>query len=210
MKKRRKKKRKLLFSIVPLSITVLLFLGITMAVGTIADEFIAAVSYDDVEDIVSEEDWEDVENYPATYVGVDDTDTAFSRSILVEVMKWSNGNNPFYDGYHGLCELWCADTYRKAGHVYKGACCAHNHMLKQAKKDGAIPKGALIFSGQKPDGSYYENGHRVQAFCPICKNWAGHVGIYIGGGKVVGSQVPYIYTIDSWISIFGYGGWSLQ
>lgn len=146
----------------------------------------------------------------ASYVGVDDTDTAFSKDILSVTRRWSNSYNPYYNGYHGLCELWCADVYRKAGHSYAGSCCAANHARKYAKKSGKIPKGALVFSGMRPNGSLYENGHRPSAYCGHSSEYAGHVAIYIGNGLIAGSQTPYIMSVDAWIELFGYGGWSMR
>lgn len=144
----------------------------------------------------------------ATYVGVDDTDTAFSKAVLRNALRYSNKNNPYFSGYAGLCELWVSDIYKGASLSYNGACCAHTHGKLYAKKSGKIPKGAAVFSGIKPDGKLYENGRRQSAYCYVCKNYAGHVGIYIGNGFISGSQVPFLYTVDSWIATFGYGGWS--
>lgn len=56
----------------------------------------------------------------ATYVGVDDTETALSRAVIPQTRKWSNSRNPYYNGYAGYCELWCADTYRAVGRTYSG------------------------------------------------------------------------------------------
>ena len=67
----------------------------------------------------------------------------------------------------------------------------------------------VIFSGVIPGtGKVYENDHRSGAFCASCGHYAGHVAIYVGDGYVAGSQVPYLQSIDVWISIYGYGGWS--
>lgn len=146
----------------------------------------------------------------ATYVGVDDTDTEHSKKVLAQTGKWSNSRNPFYMGYGGLCELWCNDIYRAAGLPYSGACCAYIHGARQANRDGEIPKGALVFSGMKRDGTMYENGHRKSAYCDVCNHWAGHVAIYVGNGLIAGSQSPYLMSVDTWIDMFGYGGWSLK
>lgn len=144
----------------------------------------------------------------ATYVGVDDTDTEFSRKILSQTAKWSNSNNPYYNGYGGHCEAWTNYIYTSAGVPYRGSCCAFTHCKNTANKTGAIPKGALVFSGRKPDGTIYQNNHRATAFCDDCGNWAGHIGIYIGNGIIVGSQIPYAESVDTWIDFFGYGGWA--
>lgn len=143
----------------------------------------------------------------ATYVGVDDTDTEFSRKILAQTSKYSNSYNPYYHGYTNLCQKFCGDMYRKAGVPYQGTCCAFRHSTI-AQKAGKIPKGALVFSGRKPDGSFYENNHAPGTYCGFCNSWAGHIGIYVGNGIIVGSQIPYAMSVDAWIEMCGYGGWS--
>lgn len=143
----------------------------------------------------------------ATYVGVDDTDTEFSRKILAQTSKYSNSYNPYYHGYTNLCQKFCGDMYRKAGVPYQGTCCAFRHSTI-AQKSGKIPKGALVFSGRKPDGSFYENNHAPGTYCGFCNSWAGHIGIYVGNGIIVGSQIPYAMSVDAWIELCGYGGWS--
>lgn len=147
----------------------------------------------------------------ATYVGVDDTDTELSRKVLASVNRWSTGLPPFYDGYAGKCESWVYDVYTAAGLPSSGTCCAYHHGDLVAHKDGAIPKGALIFSGVVPStGQLYENNHRESAFCDVCKHYAGHVAIYIGNGMIAGAQVPYLQSVDTWIQVYGYGGWGLS
>ena len=143
----------------------------------------------------------------ATYVGVDDTDTEFSKKILAQTSKYSNSYNPYYHGYTNLCQKFCGDMYRKAGVPYQGTCCAFRHSTI-AQKSGKIPKGALVFSGRKPDGSFYENNHVPGTYCGFCNSWAGHIGIYVGNGIIVGSQIPYAMSVDAWIEMCGYGGWS--
>ena len=147
--------------------------------------------------------------FKATYVGVDDTDTDFSGCVIPETRRWSNQHGAFENGYAGYCELWCKVVYTYAGLPYEGFCCAYSHGAAMANRDGPIPKGALIFSGVIPGtGKVYENDHRSGAFCASCGHYAGHVAIYVGDGYVAGSQVPYLQSIDVWISIYGYGGWS--
>lgn len=143
----------------------------------------------------------------ATYVGVDDTETDFSRKVAAGIA--ASKPDPFYSGYAGLCELWVYDVYAAAGLPCNGTCCAYNHGVLSAQKEGLIPKGALIFSGIIPaTGKLYENNHRAGAFCNTCGHYAGHVGIYVGNGYVAGSQVPYLQSVDAWISVYGYGGWA--
>lgn len=146
----------------------------------------------------------------ATYVGVDDTDTPHSRAVLAQLRPYSNLRNPYYNGYRNLCEGWCNDIYRRAGLPYDGACCAYTHSVRNATKTGKIPKGAIVYSGYKRDGTFYENGHATGCKCTVCGNWAGHVGIYAGDGIIVGSQIPYAMSVDAWIDLCGYGGWSLR
>ncbi|MDY6037487.1 MAG: hypothetical protein SPI74_00585 [Eubacterium sp.] len=148
-----------------------------------------------------------LEKGKATYVGVDDTDTEFSKKILAQTSKYSNSYNPYYYGYTNLCQKFCGDMYRKAGVPYQGTCCAFRHSTT-AKKTGKIPKGALVYSGRKPDGSFYENNHVPGTYCTVCNSWAGHIGIYVGNGIIVGSQIPYAMSVDAWIEMCGYGGYS--
>lgn len=110
-------------------------------------------------------------------------------------------NNPYYNGWHGLCEGWVCDVYRKAGLHYNGSCCANRSKLKYAGSSAGktIPVGAAIYSG---------SSYKSSCICECGLN-AGHVAIYIGGNKVAGSQSPYIMTLQNWTNIFGYGGWYL-
>ena len=147
----------------------------------------------------------------ATYVGVDDSDTELSRRVLAETGRWSDSNNPYdTEKYCGKCELWVHDIYTAAGIDIGGYCCARGHADMAAKREGKIPKGAIVFSGVRPDGSIYENGHREGLFCDACGNWPGHVAIYVGGGMIAGSQAQYYMSVDAWIDLFGYGGWSFE
>lgn len=147
----------------------------------------------------------------ATYVGVDDRDTDISRKVLAVTSRWSNDSPPYYNGYGGLCELWVYDVYTSAGLPCNGTCCAYHHSELSAHKEGKIPKGAIIFSGIIPStGQLYENDHRESAYCHDCQHYAGHVAIYVGNGVVAGSQCPYLMDLDTWIDVFGYGGWGYQ
>ena len=194
---------------------ILAFLGIVIIASAASNALNSAASIVsmpefDIDLGISASEHGQMPKVQAIYVGVDDTDTPLSRNVTNVTKRWSNGNNPFYNGYRGLCELFCADVYKSAGYSYSGACCAYRHSINHAQKAGKIPKGALIFSGMKPDGTMYENGHRQSAYCDVCNSWAGHVAIYIGNGLVAGSQIPYIESINTWIETFGYGGWSIQ
>lgn len=208
-----KKSIKILFSF---SIaTMLLFFSFFVVISSIIaesfEEKAMAISLEK-EDETSEDSTSIYdENFgKATYAGVDDTDTPFSRNILKRLSRYSNSYSPYTNGYRGYCEKFCQDIYRGSGHKYNGSCCAYTHGKNYAKTEGKIPKGAVIFSGRKPDGTYYQNGGRRSAFCRTCNNFAGHVAIYIGNGKVAGSQVPYIMSLDHFITVYGYGGYSLE
>ena len=156
----------------------------------------------------SDGDGDDTDAGYGVYSGTDDTDTDFSRRVLRQTARWSNSHNPCDYGYGGRCEAWVYDIYAAAGIPCSGWCCAYRHAMMTATTEGEIPKGALIFSGRLSDGTLYENNYRASAWCDICQHYAGHVAIYIGGGKVVGAQYPYIQSINAWISVYGYGGWS--
>ena len=143
----------------------------------------------------------------ATYVGVDDKDTDLSNRVLPVVSRYSD---PYNNGFGGYCENWVAAVYREAGLPYPGYCCPYEHGVQTANKNGKIPKGAIVFSGMRRNGTMYENDHREDAFCHSCGHWAGHIAIYIGGGRIAGSQSPYVMAVDTWIDIYGYGGWSTK
>ena len=151
---------------------------------------------------------DDTDEGYGVYSGVDDTDTDFSRKVLRQTEQWSNNHNPCDYGYGGQCESWVYDVYQAAGIPHSGYCCAYRHCMMTATTEGAIPKGALIFSGRLADGTLYENNHRASAWCDVCQHYAGHVAIYIGGGKVAGAQYPYIQSLNAWMAVYGYGGWS--
>lgn len=204
-----KRKRIILFIVIPaLLVGIFLISVVTSAATELNNTLVAAKINKDGQMEEKIENHDHKNNVQAKYVGVDDTSTALSDRVLKALSGYSDSHNPFYNGYAGLCELFCADIYRKAGYTYAGACCAYRHSINYATKEGKIPKGALIFSGIKPDGTLYENDHRASAYCDVCNSYAGHVAIYIGNGKVAGSQVPFIWDIDTWIEVFGYGGWS--
>lgn len=190
----------------PIFIGVICFIVIAGGLNSQISKQVSALSALD-NDKESNSQNENLGKGKATYVGVDDTDTDFSRKILAQTSKYSNSYNPYYHGYTNLCQKFCGDIYRKAGVPYQGTCCAYKHSTI-AQKSGKIPKGALVFSGRKPDGSFYENNHVPGTYCTVSNSWAGHIGIYVGNGIIVGSQIPYAMSVDAWIEMCGYGGWS--
>ena len=122
--------------------------------------------------------------------------TAHHKEELVNLRFLALSNH----GYRNLCEGWVCDTYRKAGLHYSASCCASHARERFAIKTGKIPIGAVIYSSKG-----YKSGVRCS-----CGRDAGHVAIYIGDGKVAGSQTPYIMDINDWIALCGYGGYSFN
>ena len=90
----------------------------------------------------------------ATYVGVDDRDTDFSRKVLAQTSVFSNARNPYYNGYRNLCEGFCSAMYAKAGLPYRGSCCAYRHSVRTANRFGKIPKGEMSFWGPHHRGKW--------------------------------------------------------
>lgn len=127
--------------------------------------------------------------------------------LLVDAEKikdaaYSYGDNP-YSQYPGGCEALVNDIYTKAGYAYRGSCCAHHsreNLAIPGSENGSIydiPDGAVIYSGDS-----YHSG----VTCSCGRN-AGHVAVYVGDGKVYGSQTPGTMTIEDWTNRFGYGGY---
>ena len=102
----------------------------------------------------------------------------------------------------GMCQAWVAEVYSQAGQSWISAPCASeaaNQWLVSKDKNN-IPLGATVYGHAyiRPNGSQAMcNGHE-----------AGHVGIYIGNGKVASNVGGIrIETLDSWIASFGWKGW---
>lgn len=102
----------------------------------------------------------------------------------------------------GMCQAWVAEVYSQAGQSWVSAPCASeaaNQWLVSKDKNN-IPLGATVYGHAyiRPNGSQAMcNGHE-----------AGHVGIYIGNGKVASNVGGIrIETLDSWIASFGWKGW---
>ena len=112
--------------------------------------------------------------------------------------------DPYRNGWAHKCLGWCANVYNGAGIALcakgTGACCASAHREAYAIKKGNIPPGALIYNSP----SVYKSG----VTCGSCGRNAGHIAIYLGNGKIAGSQPPYIITLEQWNKTYGYGGWS--
>ena len=131
------------------------------------------------------------------YIGAAKKSSSAQAAIVTAALS---SPDPFNHGYRNLCEGWVCDTYRKAGLHYSASCCASHARERFAIKTGKIPIGAVIYSSKG-----YKSGVRCS-----CGRDAGHVAIYIGDGKVAGSQTPYIMDINDWIALCGYGGYSFN
>ena len=113
--------------------------------------------------------------------------------------RWPESKAPWDNGYEGLCETWVCDVYASAGLPISGSCCASASRDEHAVWSEDIPVGAMIYSGPE-----YLSGFP----CEDCGKDPGHVAIYIGDGKVAGSQPKYILTLDEFREYYGFGGWS--
>lgn len=101
--------------------------------------------------------------------------------------------------HQGWCQKWVATTYQKAlGGPYVSSCCASNaRKLWAVSKDKAIPVGATVYGAHSWSGT----------ICGCGKD-AGHVGIYVGNGKIANLGAGYSLTdFSRWVKTYGYGGW---
>lgn len=99
----------------------------------------------------------------------------------------------------GMCQAWVANVYVKAGQSPRAsrACAteAANAWLISGSRSN-IPIGAAVY------GSHSFGGVK-------CGNHdAGHVGIYVGNGKIVSNEGSItIKSIDAWTGTYGWRGW---
>lgn len=96
------------------------------------------------------------------------------------------------------CQAWIAAVYNKAGQSWISSCCAgsagEQWIVSQSRDN--IPLGACVYGKSNP-----------YVGCD-CGRDAGHVGIYIGDGKVASNVGGIrIESLDSWIAGFGWRGW---
>lgn len=132
------------------------------------------------------------------FVGAESNANSTQKRIAQVAASYGD---PYHNGWGKLCEAWVADAYRKAGLKYTGSCCAAKARQQFATGTGKVPVGAVIYSG---------DSYKSSVTCSVCGRNAGHVAIYIGNGQVAGSQVPYIMSINQWVSTFGYGGYGFN
>lgn len=97
----------------------------------------------------------------------------------------------------GYCQKWVADVYAKAGQSRVSKACATeaaNAWIVSTDKNN-IPLGACVYG--KAVGNARCGNHE-----------AGHVGIYIGDGKVAHNVGGIkIESLDSWANTFKWKGW---
>lgn len=110
--------------------------------------------------------------------------------------------NNLYGYKLGNCQGWVRKIYEAAGICNESSCCATSAGLKWvvSKSKTGIPVGATVYVSKSAVGTKD----------PVCGREAGHVGIYIGDGKVAsnrGGSAPYIETLESFAKNYGKGGW---
>lgn len=116
------------------------------------------------------------------------------------VQSATSYSDPFRNGYRYLCEKWVGDVYEKSGLSYQRSHCASFARERFATKKGDIPVGAIVYSSES-----YRAGVRC-----FCGRDAGHVGIYIGNGRVLSSQPNFNVSLEEFINNVGYGGYSFN
>lgn len=104
----------------------------------------------------------------------------------------------------GYCEMWVERVYNTVlGRSIPLQCCAHHGgQAANATQSVAIVPGAAVFSYKSSGG----------VMCSGCGQDAGHVGIYIGDGKIAsctggGTNGVSIHTIEEWQQSWLYSGW---
>lgn len=99
----------------------------------------------------------------------------------------------------GLCQQWVARVYQQAGqNPYQSRACATeaaNAFLVSGSKVN-IPIGATVY-GTHSYGNVRCGNHD-----------AGHVGIYVGNGKIVSNEGRItVKSMEQWIATYGWRGW---
>lgn len=99
----------------------------------------------------------------------------------------------------GMCQAWVANVYQAAG-----------QNPRQSKPCATEAGNAFIWSGSKnniPVGAtVYGHSYNYNTKCG--NHDAGHVGIYVGNGKVVSRENKVqVKTLTQWIENYGWRGW---
>ena len=105
----------------------------------------------------------------------------------------------------GLCEMWVEKCYETAlGRDIDNQCCAHSAALAaknvSSTEDNIVP-GAAVFS--------YRSSNPDITNCSTCGRNPGHVGIYVGDGKIAscGNNGILICTIEEWKKSWDFSCW---
>lgn len=123
-----------------------------------------------------------------------DKPSKLGTQIVKNTKKYAD---PF-STHHNMCLGLVCEIYSNTGisdNMYVS--CASEAREKYATKKGNIPLGAAVFSSPS---------YRVNSQCS-CGRDCGHVGIYVGNGKIFSNVRPKLYTLDMWSKVFGYGGY---
>lgn len=111
-------------------------------------------------------------------------DAAGANQLQQKIVQVASQKDNFGKA-QGYCLGWVCEVYRRAGAPYSGSCCARcsGNKYSVSKDFSAVPIGACIYGYSDYDlGVYY-----------------GHVGIYVGNGKVAHLENRVIIeSLDSW------------
>lgn len=134
-------------------------------------------------------------------------DSALSQELRQKVIDQAKSLENLGVG-GGYCEMWVESVYRKAlnrnDSQIPRQCCAHKAgrvSIVSTSETDIIP-GAAVFS--------YKSSSKTS--CKTSGEDAGHVGIYIGDGKIAsctgrGNTGIVIHTIDEWKQSWQFSGW---
>lgn len=135
------------------------------------------------------------------------------------VARAKSGGSQGVSGSH--CLEWVQQVYVNSGikKTWTGICCAGHARVAVAKKKpanaAAIPVGAAVFSDPKVYrnkgslGSTTGDTGQGSTFTDGKYQLYGHVGIYIGNGKVASwyNGAVHYDSWDGWVSYYGNGGY---
>ena len=103
----------------------------------------------------------------------------------------------------GWCQAWVCRTYGRAGESADSRACAYEAMRawRVSTGRGGIPVGATVYSTSRSGSHGWSGGIYYEDF--------GHVGIYIGGGRVASLMYGsvMIEPVEVWTDSAGYFGW---
>lgn len=124
----------------------------------------------------------------------DGTASFGQRKIAEYAMSLSN-----FGCGQGWCQKWVATVYQKAGqNPFQTRACAteaaNSFLVSGSRKN--IPIGATVY-GSHSYGGVMCGSHD-----------AGHVGIYVGNGRIVSNEGAItVKTVEQWTATYGWRGW---